>query len=157
MCCAALSASAPPSKCFKMPLDFSSMSWLTHQGQSVIRASSSAADLSTAHAEKDIVSMPAIANPQMVKSYLLVHALHSMLCRTPDVTSLVEQTFWHSVKHSVQVMQLLGAARSLLARLAQHNRKHIVVQHSTRIGLTLVHKGSQKTNSISPPYNQDAP
>jgi len=126
----------------------------------VIRASSSAADLTTAHAEKDTVSMPAIANPQMVRSNLSVHAWHITSRIRKYVPKVVEQTFWHSAKHCVQVKQLVGAARSPSAMLVQHNRKHIFVQHRisiSRTGLTSVHKGSQKTNSISPPHDQKAP
>ena len=67
-------------------------------------------------------------------------------------------TFWRSAKHSVQVKELLGAARSPLARLVQEARcRPAQDQYFSRTGPTPMDKGRRTVNSISPTYDQKAP
>ena len=94
------------------------------------------------HVEKDTASGP------ILKWW-------GVICLCMPCTSPVEQTCWHYAKHFVQVKQLLGSSQVPISK-ATNNRKHNLVQHRVRTKLTPIHKGSQKTNSISSPHDQNA-
>lgn len=105
MFCAALSASVPSSKSCKMPPDFVSMLWLTGQGQAVMCASWSAADLTTGHAEKDTVSMPILKWWGVIclsmPSTLPFGILQSILCKSSN--------FWEQLGPHQQSYRTTGS------------------------------------------------